>query len=390
MFQLDSEFYRLPLRFDAQRLAEEVTQFGEEEWRAHPQGHAGNSALPLISVGGGINDEVKGPMRPTPFLARCPYLRQVLASLGTVLGRARLMRIAGQHDATPHVDTNYYWMHHVRVHIPALTYPEVRFLCLDQSVHMAAGECWIFDSWKEHNVLNPVTAPRIHLVADTVGSAHFWNLVEKSGEEPVVIPFDPQALESALALEEENYPIVMSPFEQQALGARMLASLPAKIRGGTEVQLLQQALQRLHRQWHALWTEGRDAERIWPAYRQAIATFDSELESLANGLVLINGVPLAEALRQAIVRSALSPEVSGKRPGATAVFAPRAPIAAPPPAAASSPAGTKSPAPAPLFLNVPLDRPVFIVSAPRSGSSMLFELLAQAPEVWTLGGESQQ
>src|SRR5215210_1384995 len=183
MFHLDSEFYRLPLRLDSKRLAEEVLQFSDDEWRAHPQGHAGNTALPLVSVGGGINDDVKGPMRPTPFLARCPYLAQVLASLGTVIGRARLMRIAGQSDATPHVDTNYYWMHHVRVHIPAVTYREVKFLCLDQSVHMAAGEAWIFDSWKMHNVINPVPAPRIHLVVGTVGSTAFWNLVARAGEE---------------------------------------------------------------------------------------------------------------------------------------------------------------------------------------------------------------
>src|SRR2546423_3785910 len=143
MFRLDTEFYRLPLTFDPERLAEEVLQFNEEEWRAHPQGHAGNTALPLVSVGGGINDDVKGPMRPTPFLARCPYIAQVLASLGTVIGRARLMRIAGQSDATPHVDTNYYWMHHVRVHIPAVPYPEVRVLCCGQSVHLAAGPTWI-------------------------------------------------------------------------------------------------------------------------------------------------------------------------------------------------------------------------------------------------------
>jgi len=388
MFQLDSEFYRLPLRFDALRLAEEVTQFGEEEWRAHPQGHAGNSALPLISVGGGLNDEVKGPMRPTPFLARCPYVQQVLASLGTVLGRARLMRIAGQHDATPHVDTNYYWMHHVRIHIPALTYPEVRFLCLDQSVHMAAGECWIFDSWKEHNVLNPVAAPRIHLVADTVGSARFWDLVERSGEESVPVPFDPTAGEPGLTFEEENYPVVMSPFEQQALGTRMLASLPVQIRAGRRARSLQQALSRLHQQWHALWTEGRDAERLWPAYRQVLAGFDTELERLASGLALSNGVSLTEALRQAIVRSALNPEVLGKRSGSASLLPPPSVPPTPriDPGTSSSPGESRSETP--LVLSVPLDRPVFIVSAPRSGSSMLFELLAQAPDVWTLGGES--
>ncbi|QXQ05105.1 sulfotransferase [Sphingosinicellaceae bacterium] len=35
-----------------------------------------------------------------------------------------------------------------------------------------------------------------------------------------------------------------------------------------------------------------------------------------------------------------------------------------------------------------IDRPVFILSSPRSGSSLLFQTLAQAPEVHTIGGES--
>lgn len=34
------------------------------------------------------------------------------------------------------------------------------------------------------------------------------------------------------------------------------------------------------------------------------------------------------------------------------------------------------------------DKPVFIVSPPRSGSSLLFETLAQAPNLFTVGGES--
>jgi hypothetical protein len=34
------------------------------------------------------------------------------------------------------------------------------------------------------------------------------------------------------------------------------------------------------------------------------------------------------------------------------------------------------------------DRPVFIVSAPRAGSTLLFDTVAQFPEVWTIGRES--
>lgn len=36
------------------------------------------------------------------------------------------------------------------------------------------------------------------------------------------------------------------------------------------------------------------------------------------------------------------------------------------------------------------DRPVFILSPPRSGSTLLFELLTRAPAVYTIGGESHQ
>ncbi|GMR14634.1 MAG: hypothetical protein BMS9Abin30_0239 [Gammaproteobacteria bacterium] len=36
------------------------------------------------------------------------------------------------------------------------------------------------------------------------------------------------------------------------------------------------------------------------------------------------------------------------------------------------------------------DRPVIILAAPRSGSTLLFETLAKATEVWTIGGESHQ
>src|SRR5215211_7203725 len=92
LVKLDTQFIRLPLLFDAALLAGEVARIPESDWRPHPQGHPGNSALPLIAAGGDpANDATRGPMRPTPHLARCPYLRQVLAAFGTVLGRTRLM-----------------------------------------------------------------------------------------------------------------------------------------------------------------------------------------------------------------------------------------------------------------------------------------------------------
>jgi len=45
--KLDSELIKLPLTFDAALLAEEISRIPEADWRPHPQGYPGNSALPL-------------------------------------------------------------------------------------------------------------------------------------------------------------------------------------------------------------------------------------------------------------------------------------------------------------------------------------------------------
>ena len=68
-------------------------------------------------------------MAPTPHLLACPYLMQVLDAIGATWGRSRLMRLSGAAEVTPHVDTDYYWRDHMRVHVPIVTQPTVRFLC---------------------------------------------------------------------------------------------------------------------------------------------------------------------------------------------------------------------------------------------------------------------
>ena len=133
--RLDTEFIKLSLRFDTERLAAEVEQIEETAWRPHPQGHPGNSALLLIAAGGDpMNDAAKGPMRPTPHLGRPPYLRQVLAAFGSVLGRTRLMRLDGNAEATAHSDINYYWMQRARIHVPVVTAPASSFALPDEAL----------------------------------------------------------------------------------------------------------------------------------------------------------------------------------------------------------------------------------------------------------------
>ena len=83
-----------------------------------------------------------------------------------------------------HVDTNYYWWHHLRIHVPVQTTPDVVFEAGGESVHMAEGEVWVFDTWQRHRVDNPASSPRIHLVIDAVGSAPMWELIERPDRDP--------------------------------------------------------------------------------------------------------------------------------------------------------------------------------------------------------------
>lgn len=351
--RLDTEFVKLPLVFDAERLAAEVAGFTEDEWRPHPQGHPGNSALPLIAAGGDAEDDAaRGPMRPTPHLARMPYLRQVLASFGSPLGRTRLMRLDGNADATAHSDVNYYWMERVRIHVPVVTRPEVRFLCGGREVHMAAGEAWIFDTWRVHNVLNPNPTRRIHLVIDTVGSAFFWDLVERAAAEPRFVAFQPEE-DPEIAAESVNVPVVMSPWEQEALLRPIAEDL-------SEAPGLVRDLEGFRRDWRALWARFGESPEGWGAYREKLAALEARLPELGEAR-LSNGTKAADAIRHAVVMPGVSPASAPSLPSRREVRS-----------------------------ETMFPRPIFIVASPRSGTSLLFETLAQSPDIWTIGGESHE
>ena len=190
--RLDRPFVRLPLCADAARLADELAKLDDDAWRDHPEGAPGNTAVPVIAAGGDPeNDSTEGPMAPTPLLARLPYTRQVLAALGTTIGRSRFMRIAQETELHAHVDTNYYWWHHLRVHIPVVTHSEVEFHVGDDATRMGPGEVWVFDTWRRHRVVNPVSAPRVHLVVDTLGSSGLWDLITEPARDPRLVEFTP-------------------------------------------------------------------------------------------------------------------------------------------------------------------------------------------------------
>nr|WP_298149616.1 sulfotransferase [uncultured Pseudoxanthomonas sp.] len=389
--KLQVPFIQLPVTFDAAALLAEVSAIEESAWRGRTARDDGNSALTLITTEGDpASDALSGRMRPTPWLDRCPYLGQVLEAVGATWGRARLMRLNGQAEVKAHVDINYYWRERMRVHIPIVTTPGVRFQCGDAEINMAAGECWIFDTWRRHRVLNEGSAQRIHLVADTVGGERFWDLLSEGrapgqayhGQwRPRLHPPVP-GKRAQLDFERVNAPTVMSPWEVREHLVFLLGECVADPRLGA----IQAALLRFSRRWQALWAcHGEDAAGR-PRYQALLDATRRELLGLgADRIDLRNDVGFWHALNSHVFDMALADE---SRPAQTDVHGQpdvhAGAVAVPEPAAPERTGASPSRA-APA-----LERPVFIVSPPRSGSTLLFETLAGAPQVYTIGDESHQ
>jgi hypothetical protein len=381
--RLQARFIQLPLQYDADRLAKEVLAFGEECWLPHPQRFQGNDFLPLISVKGEpANESFAGQMAPTPYLKECPYLVDVLASFGASLGRTRLMRLSGGAEVTPHVDVHYYWRDRMRIHVPIVTQPTVTFYCGDLSVNMAAGECWIFDTFARHRVVNDAERKRIHLVADTVGGEGFWTLAAagRVPENPSphwrLRPFEAKgATLDQLEYESQNVPTVMTPWEIQGHVDFLFRECQQTHQNFSRVA---HATNYFTHIWRALWSTHGDAKAGWPRYRKALDEFAAQLRATgAKEVKLRNGSDLLATLTAIVVTPALADkrDDSGGETREDVGAMAAAPVGAP---SIITSAGDD-----PRF-----DKPIFIVNPPRSGSSLLFETLAQAPNVYTVGGES--
>lgn len=357
--RLPKPFFRLPLRFDVERLRAEVAALPDHAWVRHPNQIQGNSAVRLISVDGGENDEVNGRMQATAHLQQAPYIRQILASFGVVWSRSRLLRLAPGATVPEHSDINYHWFTRVRLHIPILTRPEVRFYCGDQVVHMAAGEAWVFDNWRAHRVENFTPDERIHLVADTSGSAAFWRMVAQSESVGEVrqVPYI-EGRQLMPLTERTKLPTVMAPGELDFLVLDLRSELVAQENIADARPRLGRyhgMLEALCKDWRQLYALYGEEPQGWPEFARLRDTVRSASRDMSQGLAMrTNGVSVHQVLEGRVLRAMLSlPEQASARKQLAKI-----------------------------------SRPVFIVAAPRSGSTLLFETLAASSQLCSVGGEA--
>lgn len=392
--RLSSPFIRLPLRFDAARLAEEALQFSESDWTYHPLRHDGNTALPLVSADGEVNDRFLGEMRPTAALKKCPYVLQVMASFGTVIGRTRFMRLASGADVPAHSDGNYSWRNRVRIHIPIITHPDITFSSIGNiDVHMAEGEAWTFDNWRQHAVYNRSPVDRIHLVVDTVGTSQFWELV-RAGWDPGTPdngwpdsvrfrPFQPDAVAPSVDFERFNTASVRPPDEISNMLDELLDDLK-NFRQSSPLLFEKAAneIERFKQDWRAYWALYGDAKDAIPHYELLAKRLKSKLRPLLENATFDSNEANAYEVAAGWIANTTN-ATSGNSDSNT--------FSAHETGIAGSPASGLSLEDYVREFNAPtFERPVFIVAAPRSGSTMLFEALQKNKDLWSIGDESQR
>jgi hypothetical protein len=295
---------RLPIEFSAEALEAEVRALPASAWTAHPQRFPGNSAVRLITAGGQATDAIEGAMEPTPQLLACPYMMQIMDSIGSVWGRSRLMGLAPGGSVPLHVDSHYYWRTHIRIHIPVITNPDVSFTCGGESVHMAAGECWVFDSFLKHEVHNRGSETRVHLVLDTVGGGRLYDLIEAAEASAAKTErVEPSAAaKPRLAFERINLPEVMSPWEIRCHVDFIMSNASAH----PKLEAVQNRISRFIDDWAALWAQFGADERAVPRYGQLLMGVRRDIAAAgAEEIRLRNEVLMQHIFERLIVEVAL-------------------------------------------------------------------------------------
>lgn len=305
--KLDVPLLKLPRQYCAETLAAEVAALPREAWIAHPGKLAGNDAVPLITPGGAITNAFAGPMAPTEYLRKCHYIMEIMADLGAVWGRSRLMGLAPASDVPEHVDVGYYWRTHLRLHIPIITNPKVAFTCDGRTAHMAAGECWAFDSFCLHNVRNLGTEKRVHLVLDTVGGEKLWDMMVEArraeGDEVEAKLVPPASTPvGELAFERINAPEIMSAWEVRCHIDFLLHQAPQ----APQLPIVVDALNRFATAWGAAWAQYGASHDGLGLYRSLLVRIRDDLKRAgADRILLHNAVPLDRTLEELIFMMAI-------------------------------------------------------------------------------------
>jgi hypothetical protein len=169
---------RFPMRFDVERLKEEVRSLETATWLNHYDKSISNgwTAIPLVSRDGTMDDSNAqrvgrfGRYRRTPIIQSLPYFRAVLDAFECPQGRVRISRLQPGAVIRAHRDIGHeaasIAFGQVRLHLPIVTNDGVAFLVGGERLRLLPGRLYYVDFTRLHSVRNDGRTARIHLILD--------------------------------------------------------------------------------------------------------------------------------------------------------------------------------------------------------------------------------
>ena len=318
--------------------------------------HGDGASIHLVSAGGVRCSDfaIAGAMRATAFLKESAELQHILTNLHLPISRCRLVQLAGNSSTPIEAKQTYHWFRRVPIYIPIVTNENVQFSYDGDMIQMRAGEAWTFDPHRPYGLINNSTQPCIHLVVET--RIEETNAHSCGDGEP-----------KADALQIEPYLFeVLTPDEFRTLSAETLHSLQQE----PDYPQLAAAVDSLHAAWETTFARYGHDRLGELAYQDLILAFQEKVASKVHRRVNGAGKHAIE-----VIRTMLWPTPpKRKRVDWKLLKSQRRK------AKLMAQGGDR-----PEF-----DRPIFIVSAPRAGSTLLFETLSRFPDLWTIGIESHE
>ena len=329
-----------------------VAEINPEDWFTHPEEIAGNSSICFVSVGGTQNNDfvISGALQTTSVLNNYPSIQKLLLDDNKSVARVRLMRLA-PHTKACQAQAYYQNFRHQTVYIPLKTNNALYFHQHDQTTFLKQGEAFSFKQTSVQSMENKGIETVIQLV------------IEYDNSEPQVNGF----------ITTTPYFSVFKPTSLQQLTDHFLKSVQRLPLEPQKYHKIEKILRRFNQQWQFEYQQYGDNATGELAYWRLILNFKTAILALIrfhykqldeSGRVsfeIINSLLLtAPSPPKRLNRHLLSTQTRKRTQ-------------------------SNQPITCPSFT-----RPVFIVSTPRAGSTLLFNGLSNSAEVWTTGEENHE
>lgn len=373
----NTQCYKLPLQFDSEQLIAELSQCEAHDWLPLFGDALGDSCIILVSVGGTFNQDfaISGPMAATPFLKRSTYFKQILKDFISPISRCRLVRLKGNTENTEipaQIGCHYHWFRHKMICIPIVTNPTVKLFCEGSHLQMASGEAWTFNNQQAHWMCNAAEDDCIHLIIET-------SRLPTLGEGiPDNVP--PYAV-GEVALDADHIPLksyrfeVLTPEDIEELTDHFLSEIKQTEIPPDHFVALTEKIEAFKGQWNTAFSQFGHHSAGELTYQNLILGLREQVTIKANKW-LRQAAPSAKCAFETITSMLLTAPPNPKKSNRPFLKKKKRKI---------EQLNREGDFQCPTF-----EKPIFLVSAPRAGSTLLFDTLSQFQDVWSIGDESHE